>query len=307
MISFPIIQSGKIVLQLNVSEADETWGGTGTTQFVDELNENIGINDTPIIVYYEKNGYLVKGNELICFNSAVKKEDQLQYETIESALLEILESSTDALNLESGLTELGYVENPVSNETASTRSVAGFAMNTSTCKLLEIANCTVDQDCYVAGDAGKYGLCWASTAITMIRYRSGDHYTLRPAEVAECLGIDCKRGATVDEIYNALVHYLGLNSPELDQYQAVDHPASSFLEIQHNINNCFPIAMGCTGRVFIFPAAHIVTIIGYNGQQLIYWNSATLKIETTTYNSKGTYINSGGIKFKWAESILISL
>lgn len=165
-------------------------------------------------------------------------------------------------------------------------SVAGLAIDTSICKLLEIAYCTVDQN---GPDGKQRGLCWAATAVTMIRYRSGVYRELCPWQVADLPSIGYDQGARGISVTKALQYYL--NKAEMDKYAPVHRFAIDFFEIQHNINNCFPIAMDCGRYSFLVRIdGHMVTIIGYDGRQLIYWNSATLQIEVAHYLDDKKYI-----------------
>lgn len=149
VVCFPIIQNENIVLQLYVCNVDGRWSATATTQFVESLNQNIGIDTVPIIIYYDETGYLVKENKLICLDNQCDEEIPLQYEMIETILFGLVQNSVSELNLEDGLISLGYVENPVTSSVSnmsSSSTAPGFNINLPNYKVLEMAYCTVDQN-----------------------------------------------------------------------------------------------------------------------------------------------------------------
>ena len=62
--------------------------------------------------------------------------------------------------------------------------------------------------------------------------------------------------------------------------------------------------MGCLSG----SSAHMVTLIGYNGNQLIYWDSQSLTLNSVAYNNiRRTRLDFGGVEYKWEASVLVPL
>ena len=175
-----------------------------------------------------------------------------------------------------------------------------FYVNTDTYKFLNMDNCLMLQE----ADGTKYGLCWAASAATMIRYITGNR-TVSAFSIADEFHIGYNDGIeTLSTIRSALLRH-GVTS----QYRYVARQAVSLTEIYHNINNAYPIAMGMQGRVLsVIPyGKHVVTIVGYNGSTLIMWESARGKIVTTSYNDKKTTYKLFAYTYTWIQSVLIPL
>ena len=52
---------------------------------------------------------------------------------------------------------------------------------------------------------------------------------------------------------------------------------------------------------------HAVTLVGYDssqGLQIMYWNSATARLESSTYQPGLTYIVQSGKSYRWDGSVL---
>ena len=92
------------------------------------------------------------------------------------------------------------------------------------------------------------------------------------------------------------------------QYQALNRKAISITEVMHNINNQYPLAMVGTRYNNGYPiAGHAVTIIGYNGSNLIYWNSASGQMTVAAFSASSTNFTTGSLVYNWDSSILIPL
>ena len=68
--------------------------------------------------------------------------------------------------------------------------------------------------------------------------------------------------------------------------------------------------MNCGKYVLIVRVGgHMVLMVGYQVQNgtmtIMYWNSGTSALESTTYNGQNTYIAYNGSSWKWDFSVLI--
>lgn len=294
VICFPIIQNDTIVMLLYVSCAEGEWVCRGSVDLVDVLNQNY--NNVYAIVYSDEKTYIVTNDDIIC-NGDFSVE--LDYDDVTSQLSQLEINAIGMYNVEEdGMTNLGYVENPL-GDTMPLGYTPGFNVDEPTYKILEMANCLVDQN----GPNGEYeSLCWASSAVTIIRYRTGGYRNLQPYFVASVLGKSYEQGGNVTDVFAALKKYLNANA--LNHYTYSWYPASSIHEVHHNINNGFPISMGCLSD----DSAHMVTLIGYNGNQLIYWDSQSLTLNSVAYNNiRRTRLDFGGVEYKWETSVLVPL
>ena len=144
-------------------------------------------------------------------------------------------------------------------------------------------------------ETGKQrGLCWAATCATMIRYSTGNR-SIESFQIANEMGIGYDVGADIFTMRQVLINH-GCTI----QYQALNRKAISITEVMHNINNQYPLAMVGTRYNNGYPiAGHAVTIIGYNGSNLIYWNSASGQM-------KPSYLIFCTLKFLLSKIFVIS-
>ena len=152
-------------------------------------------------------------------------------------------------------------------------------------------------------ETGKQrGLCWAATCATMIRYSTGNR-SIESFQIANEMGIGYDVGADIFTMRQVLINH-GCTI----QYQALNRKAISITEVMHNINNQYPLAMVGTRYNNGYPiAGHAVTIIGYNGSNLIYWNSASGQTTVAAFSASSTNFTTGSLVYNWDRSILIPL
>lgn len=308
IVYFPIIQNDKVVLLLSIAKTDGVLNGSASVYLVDELNSYDFVYKKPLLVTYDTNNFLMYNDSFVTIGVTSLSDTKLieieeQLNDILCDTPEIIES--DELNY---IVDLGFVDNPIVEDGIMTLAqVPGFNIWTDNYKLLEMANCTVDQK---GPDGTSRGLCWAAAAVSVIRYRSGGYRSLKPWQVADALRIGYDKGGTLTDMETALLYYL--NDAQHDKYTGKNRAAQSMTEVQHNINNAFPIIMVGHTRVPGIPnfleAGHAVTIIGYNDNQIIYWNSATLQITSIAFGGSTTSFLNGGSKiYVWDQSVLIPL
>lgn len=174
----------------------------------------------------------------------------------------------------------------------------GFYVNNNNYKYLNMDYCLCLQKDTTGRDRG---LCWAAAAATTIRYVTGNR-SIEAHMIADEMGINYDTGGTISDIRTAMINH-GCSV----QYKSLSRPARSITEVYHNINNQYPIVIGTEGSLLFLSFGHAVTIVGYNGNTLIYWNSATGAIGTTIYNGTTAYIKQGGVNYQWLSSVLIPL
>ena len=301
VVSFPIWQNNKIISIFNVYTRDDgSLGYTMAKSYADIFNNVIQqySDICGTIVYKDGVGFFINSAECIVIdeNSEYVADDVESpvYEQIDKYLEDYslnAKSIREDINLSINEKIQNYVK-PISSRSG------GFTINQSNYKVLEMSNCFLLQN---GRDGTQKGLCWAATAGTIIRYRTGNR-SIQAYHIAEQMKIGENDGGSALDACNA-IHKYEANS----EYRAVGRATSSDIEIQHNINNQFPLG------VFAFRGSlgHAVTFIGYQynatGLTLMYWNSATGAIESTNYNSNATYITSAGVTYKWGASVLVPL
>ncbi len=297
VICFPIIQDDTVVIELYVDYIENHWTCSGSTKLVEALNENF--NNVYAIVSCNDETYIVTGDRVVCNRDFTK---ELDYDVVVSQLSQLEVNAIDAYNeVNDGNVNLGYIENPL-GEVMSLGYTPGFNINEVNYKVLEMAYCLVDQN----GPDGKLAdLCWASSAVTIIRYRSGGYRTLQPYFIASVLGKTYDEGGRMEDVLAAMKKYLSVDG--LNHYNAHARAASGIVEVQHNINNGFPISMGCATLDLVNFNAHIVTVVGYNNNMLIYWDPVALTLDTAEYTRWGVYPKFQNRTYKWETSVMIPL
>lgn len=290
IVYFPVIQNDEVIFILSVAETKDDFSATSSSNFSELMNETTG---RFMIVYTgddaDEEGYFVTDDSNIQFYDS---NPQTEYPLGEWSLDDMDKSRADeqAYPVEK-IYNVGVVESPISG---AMPRMDGFSVYEDDYKLLEMSGCMIGQ--------GPYGLCWAATTGTMIRYKTGDR-TVSAQYIADLLGIGYNDGGTNFDCLTALRLY-GAD----DSYRAVNRPASSFTEVQHNINNRFPMYMGggrYEGSVRV--AGHAVTVIGYNGNLILFWNPASEEMAATTYRGASTNFATGSNVYYWESSTMATL
>lgn len=316
IINFQVIQYDRIVLILQIYKKDDEWHCNATTGGVDLLNEYGYITSIPCVVYAPDGKYLVDDGEVISFEEHNICTEVFTSDQMAELHYNYIKSRGSVLNKADYMCELGKIGlSPEEYEINSASSVEGFSIYTDTYKLLQMEDRMVSQRWY---DGQQKELCWAATAATIIRYMTQTS-NIWAYTIAMELGISPDNGGTMDDIYDAMMRHM--NKTQMDNYQVLDRNADSITEIYHNINNRFPIAMGTVDTTFNSNLGHAVTLIGYDGKILIYWDSQTEEIMTTEYTGARTFIvvtvraknqKTGKYEmqerlFRWVSSIMIPL
>ena len=277
IIDFPIIQNNTVVLIIHVFETNQGWNSTASYSYSSMLNEFWGNGQIYQVISYSEDTdcILAPITERSLLSTVTPVPNNVAYDA--SRILGTYYSS---------LTPIVTYAN-------------GFSINDPTYKILNMDYCFVLQNDEFGN---QRGLCWAATCATMIRYCTGNR-SIESFQLANEMGIEYDVGAGISIMRQALINH-GCTI----QYQALNRKAASITEVMHNINNQYPIAMvGTRYSNGSAVAGHAVTIIGYNGSTLIYWNSASGQMTVTTFSSNSTSFTTGSLVYNWDRSILIPL
>lgn len=293
---FPVVQNNTVLFFIIVDrnpETGELYSGS-QSGFADLINQYCE-NDSYKVIYYKDKEYLVSTSDIIPLENTYDEKDLIELKEILAKTPSTNSNDTCRTDVFTSIRSLNLKNEP------RTMAYRGFNINQTYYKVLEMAYCNVDQK---DKSGTPRGLCWAATAATIIRYRTGNR-TITGWQLADELGIDYNRGGYPDEAYEAMKRHGAVEN----QYVVVPREVNSSTEIKHNINNQFPIYVDTKYNAFV---GHAVTLIGYQEQNsimtIIYWNSASLKIETTQYAETGrTAFHFGTKKYTWQNSILVPL
>lgn len=109
-------------------------------------------------------------------------------------------------------------------------------------------------------DGTQYGLCWAATVASIVRFEKPSEYgNLTAKDVADYMGIDYDEGGTNSESKKALAHYLG------DPYVPTIKGVLSQSDIKTVIDNVDPAFMqGRRSKGFLSYEYHAVAMFGYD-------------------------------------------
>lgn len=258
-------------------ETAQGWGSTASYAYSDMLNQFYGSGQIYQVISYSEDAdcILVPVTERCLLTTVIPIPYDISYDTSRS---------------------LGTF---YSNISPIVTYANGFSINDPTYKILNMDYCLVLQN----DETGKQrGLCWAATCATMIRYSTGNR-SIESFQIANEMGIGYDVGADIFTMRQVLINH-GCTI----QYQALNRKAISITEVMHNINNQYPLAMVGTRYNNGYPiAGHAVTIIGYNGSNLIYWNSASGQMTVAAFSASSTNFTTGSLVYNWDRSILIPL
>lgn len=186
MIAYPIIQDDHVVLTLKLSNVEGKFYVTATSELVDEMNSIFQSDTDVFILYRNEEPFIVMDEGNFCINY-VDAEPLLDT----SVLSKVLSHEVSSVDEES-LIESGYISNPIGMISVQNNATApGFSIYTDNYKVLQMENCLSDQ----CGPDGKQrGLCWAATAATIVKYKTGSKYALTAWNIAAMMGIGYDEG-----------------------------------------------------------------------------------------------------------------
>lgn len=149
----------------------------------------------------------------------------------------------------------------------------------------------------------EYGMCWAATVASMVRFEKPKTYpTLTAQNVCDYMKIGYDDGGTNGEAKKALEHYLG--SP----YVPTEKSVLSTNDIYTVINNLDPAYMQCKSKTgFLKYNYHAVALTGYSFTS----EKTTIRImdpayecfKTCTYKDGDWTFAFGDLSYTWIKTI----
>lgn len=255
VLHFPVAdETGKICLIYDVIFTDNGYSATIGTDFAPLLNSIYQENVTTMVLIQDEysfyavsnsGGYLQQGGNVVSMNKA-------DYEKLSAIGVDLAAITSSSLTANAEYTTLGETSFVTCVET---RADVNSSAVTGTKSLTNYP--IVDQII----DGEQYGLCWAATVASIVRFEKPTLYgSLTAKDVADYMEIGYDEGGTNAESKEALEHYLGspyaptLKSDVLTQAQ-----------IKTAIDNIDPAYMQCRRpNGFLRYKYHAVAMIGYD-------------------------------------------
>lgn len=309
---FPVIENAEIKLIMQVFFSNGEWHNSISKDFSEQLNAlNIIENETPFVIFCEGNNYYAKNAKETVAISSYKNLEQASEKEVsfcELSYNEIINVIADKnisiseINIIDSTLQIGNTiksilqQSSISKNTRNT--IPGFSMYTDTYKVFEVANCLLNQD--------TSQICWAACLGTAYRYRTGNR-TVTSTSIANTFNY--WQGASIQQVAS-FANNLNLGGSG-NTYRDLNTSVSPFF-VQHNINNRFPIFMGCANS----NGGHMLLGIGYlmtgNKMQVIFWDpdaDHTGGIKSTDTFSTGETspiaYYYGPIIYKWTHTALL--
>lgn len=284
----PVIQDDAVCMILNVMPCNDSYTVSLEKGMSEQLN-SIGYKNDDTYIFYFKNDSLYAENE----NSVHLIDSSIPYfESSENGQTNSMEF--ERLSYSQKITKIknSYSKNNkpnLINYDSDVKNLGrGFSSNKGGIVTLNTKGCTVPQ--------GNYGLCWAASVATTVRYLNYSKYSsLTAKQVANKMGIGYNDGATDLEIKEALKKYGQTYKCKTGQL--------TFLELQNNIVKEYPLIMTCISGT----DGHAVTCVGYTTyggiKQVTFWNSGNKQMTTVEYQTGGTKFAYAGKSFVWKNSV----
>lgn len=284
----PVIQDNSICMVLNVIPCDESYTVSLEKGMSDQLNSIDYQNDNTYIFYFQNDGLYAENEK----STQLIDSSTTYFESSEGNQTNSIEFGRLSYNEKINKINKSYAKNNISRTPNCSLNVKNFGRGFSTNKggivKLNTSGCTVSQ--------GNYGLCWAASVATTVRYLNYSKYSsLTAKQVADKMGIGYNDGGTDLEIKNALKKYGQTYKNKTGQL--------TFLELQNNIAHEYPLIMVCRSS----SDGHAVTCVGYTTyggiKQVTFWNSGNDQMTTVEYQTGGTKFAYAGTTFVWKNSI----
>ena len=255
VLHFPIAdETGEICLIYDVIITDHGYSATIGSDFAPLLNSIYQDNATSVALIQDEysfyaisdsSGYLQQGGNVVNMNKA-------DFEKLSARGVELTSITLSSLTANNEFTSIGETSLAMC---VGTRAEINSSAVTGTKSLTNYP--IVDQ----VIDGKQYGLCWAATVASIVRFEKPTLYgSLTAKDVADYMEIGYDEGGTNAESKEALEHYLGspyaptLKSDVLTQAQ-----------IKTAIDNIDPAYMQCRRpNGFLRYKYHAVAMIGYD-------------------------------------------
>lgn len=291
---FPVMENDEIIMVLSVIEDNGVYSAALEEGIANELNDIDYQDDEDYIFYADQDTIYVESEDSrevigevdtvgMCEQDITKSQIK-NAETFESlSFQDKVEEITNTYAAEEA------PDNSVVNEKDIVSGAQGFSSKQYNIIRLNTNKCTVPQ--------GNYGLCWASSVATTVRYRNFSKYSkLTAKQVADKMRIGYNEGGTIYDMRNALTKY-GVKGYKANKKQI------SFAKAQTNILNQYPFIIFATSNI----GAHAVTCVGYTTygaiNQVTFYNSGTDKFATVEYRSSGTRFSYANTTFRWIYTV----
>ncbi len=295
---FPIINNNEVKLVLSVIKNGDDWNASVSSDLADQLNA-LYTDDNSYVLYtydgklYAENKNLKKvlhddRNSFGSLDSFNKKTFQGRINEIDKKYQNYETSVSDISDVTTDLGTIAVTYTPSVTVTTDGDTTAGSLIYNSTITFV------TQQD-----STGTYrGMCWAACVANTYRYMKGNS-TLTAAQVCDTMGIGYDAGATMAQIYQALVQY------SITGY-SVKSTQITFAKIESNINNAKPVIMVSTSGT----NAHATLLMAYiendpafNKNLIAFHNPGTGTFVSSTYSSTGTTYTYGGYTWTWAGTV----
>ena len=279
---FPVYSNRRIVCLVSVFYSDEAWHYQVSNMLVKELNSVLNDNRNRKVIQVESEDSLTPFSFMYDEGDAIHEGSDNVFLDLSGQYQEPGRSRN--LPEEHEQTRDDQLVNYLSSFITTNVPTQGFSINQTYYKRLDMSYCLVDQ--------GSYN-CGLACICTLYRYRTATH-TLTPA-----IGTDINNvlaggaysfGTTVGQVgfINYLMPVAAANQYEIhhDYEGLITH-----LEVQHNINNKFPIIYGGYRIVNGVTKWHAFVLQGYqisNNKMKFYYFSPHGYDVSTDYVSAGT-------------------
>lgn len=288
---FPVIENDEIIMVLSVIEDDGIYSAVLEEGIANDLNDIDYQSDENYIFYSDQENIYVEsenscdiiGEVDICEQNITKSQinnaENFEHLSFEDKVEEITNTyAAEDIN-----------DKSETNETNIIFGAQGFSTKQYNIVKLNTNKCTVSQ--------GNYGLCWAASVATTVRYRNFSKYSkLTAKQVADKMQIGYNDGGSLSDMRKALTKY-GVTGYNISNKQI------SFAKAKANILNQYPFIIGAISN----KGGHAVTGIGYTTyggiNQVTFYNSGTNKCATVEYKTSGTKFSYANTTFKWIGTV----
>lgn len=299
ILHFPVMdETGNICLIYDIIISNNGYSATIGTDFAPLLNAayNAGCSSV-VLIQDESSFYAINNNN--AFSQSQSNVVELnafqcnEFTESELNLSSMMPSSLTVNNELSYIAENSYVQIIQNQENVRSLAVVGTNSLNNYPIVDQVVNGT------------QYGLCWAATVASMVRFEKPSTYgNLTAQNVADYMNIDYDDGGTNSESQEALEYYLG--NPYVP---TIINDVLTQNEIKTVIDNIDPAYMQCRRPDgFLRYQYHAVALIGYdftnNYNRIEIMDPAYACYKYCTMNSDGEWTFAfGSYTYTWIKTI----
>ncbi len=292
---FPVMIKDEIVLIYDVIESSNGYTSTLGSDFSPLMNSMIHSNEKNADFYQDNyNLYALTTNNIYEQEGNTISVQDISYN---NSLMKISMQSDDVKSY-SFECDKNYTESAI--KSIVTQSKEAVAYSTA---LTGTKNLSSYPIVHQRIKTKQYGMCWAATVASMVRFEKPDKYSnLSAKDVCDYMKIGYNDGGTNNESKKALEHYLG--SPYVPTIKSV----LSTNDIYTVINNVDPAFMQCKRKIGTLKYNyHAVALTGYSFTS----KKTTIRImdpayecfKTCTCNDGDWTFAFGDSSYKWIKTI----